>query len=52
LQCGHLNNNIEYILARTWIYVVYSDFRWDVVVRFVDIVGIVAHHSLNFRFSK
>jgi len=29
---------------------VFSELRWDMTVRFVDIDGIVDHHSLNYHF--
>jgi hypothetical protein len=29
---------------------VFNDLRWEVVVCFVDICGIVYHHCLNFLF--
>jgi hypothetical protein len=27
-----------------------NDLRWEVIVRYVDICGIVDHHCLNFLF--
>ena len=30
---------------------VFSELRWEVVVRFVDIGGITKHHYLNFLFA-
>ena len=31
---------------------VFSELRWEVIVRFVDIDGIVDHHCLNCLFIK
>ena len=39
------------ILCMLWSFFVFSGFRWEVVVRFVDIGGIVDHLCLNFIFS-
>ena len=44
--------------ARTWIsnimllslIFVFNELRWEVIVCFVDIGGIVDHHCLNFLF--
>ena len=30
----------------------FYELRWEVIVRFVDIGGIVEHHCLNFLFLK
>jgi hypothetical protein len=31
-------------------YFVFNGLRWEAVVYFVDIGGIVAHHCINFLF--
>jgi hypothetical protein len=36
--------------ARTWVGV-FSEWRWEVIVCFVDIGGIVDHHCINFLFT-
>ena len=36
--------------ARTCCFFLFNDLRCKVVVRFVDIGGIVVHHCLNFLF--
>jgi hypothetical protein len=33
-----------------WCFFVFSELRWEVIVYFVDIGGIVDHHWLNFLF--
>jgi hypothetical protein len=33
-----------------WSFFSVSQVRWEVIVRFVDIDGIVDHHCLNFLF--
>ena len=35
---------------KSWYFFVFSDLRQEVVVRFVDIGGIVDHHRLHFLF--
>ena len=34
------------------VFLVFSELRWEVILHFVDIVGIVNHHCLNFLFIK
>ena len=34
------------------VFFVFSELRWEVILHFVDIVGIVNHHCLNFLFIK
>jgi hypothetical protein len=34
------------------VFLVFSELRWDVIVHFFDIVGIVNHHCLNYLFIK
>ena len=34
------------------VFLVFSELRWEVIVHFVDIVGIVNHHCLNYLFIK
>jgi hypothetical protein len=38
--------------AYVMVFFVFSELRWVVIVHFVDIVGIVNHHCLNFIFIK
>jgi hypothetical protein len=33
-----------------YIVFVFNELRWEVIVRFVDIAGIVDHHGLKFIF--
>ena len=33
-----------------WSFFVFRELRWEVIVRFVDIGGLVDHHCLNFLF--
>jgi hypothetical protein len=33
-------------------FLLFSELRWEVIVHFVDIVGIVNHHCLNYLFIK
>ena len=34
------------------IFVIFNKFRWEVIVSFGDIDGIVKYHCLNFLFTK
>jgi hypothetical protein len=38
-------------MSYVMVFFVFSEWRWEVIVRFVDIYGIVYHHSLNILFS-
>ena len=40
---------MSYLICRGH-FVLFSEFRWEVIVRFVDIGEIDDHHYLNFRF--
>jgi hypothetical protein len=33
------------------LFFMFSELKWEVIVHFVDIVGVVTHHYLNFLFT-
>jgi hypothetical protein len=39
--------NLEYVLKHHVVY----DYRWEVIVRFINVGGIVDNHCLNFLFN-
>jgi hypothetical protein len=41
-----------FLLAYVTVYFVFNSLRWEVIVYFVDIGGIVAHHCLNHNCVK
>jgi len=44
-------SRVRHIHVRVVVFFVFSDFRWEVVVHFVDIGGVVEHHFINCLIS-
>ena len=42
----------EFPTSYVVVFFMFNELRWDVIVHFVDIGGIVHHHCLNFLFIE
>jgi hypothetical protein len=47
--CASPRSELEFPTSYRVFSFMFNELRWEVVVCFVDIDGIVEHHSLNFR---
>ena len=39
-----------FLTSYVMVFILFSELRWEVIIRFADIDGIIDHHWLNFLF--
>lgn len=44
------SQDLDFLHHMLWSFYTFSELRWEMIVRFVDIIGIVDHNCISFLF--